>query len=364
MRLAVGQKDMTPGDPISEGPVDLSRVSRYMAIAAIQGNRIVGRIYEPVAENLQELKRVFQEHGAVAYFTRSGDGHIITYGYPSPRQPVHIWVNILLLAATVLTTLFVGTFHAGKNPFQNPADLISGLPFSLGLILILGSHELAHYLTARRFGVDATPPYFLPVPHPMTGTMGAFIKIRSPVPSRSALVRVGVAGPLAGFLVAIPVSVIGLALSQVRPVPPEASLLRLGSPLIFELIGKVLHGTPSPGMDIVLHPLAFAGWLGMFVTALNLLPVGQLDGGHVAYAILGRRYRMFNYFVVAGLLLMGFFWLGWPFWAFLATALGLRHPPPLDDITGLSRADVILAVLALLVMVLSFTPAPFPGSGF
>jgi len=335
-----------------------------MAIAGVTGPRIVGRIYDPVEENLKELKRVFEEHGAIAYFSREGDNHIITYGYPPPRQPVRIWINVLLLVATIFTTLFVGALHAGKNPLTNPVNILSGLPFSLGIILILGSHELAHYLTARHLGVDATPPYFLPVPHPMTGTMGAFIKIRSPVPSRSALIKVGVAGPLAGFVVAIPVTIIGLALSRVRFVPAEAGLLRLGSPLIFELISRIFHGTPPAGSDVVLHPLAFAGWLGMFVTALNLLPVGQLDGGHIAYALLGRRYRVFSYFIIAVLLLMGFFWLGWPFWAFLTTVLGLRHPPPLDDITGLDRTDIILALLALLVLILTFTPAPFPGTGF
>ncbi|MEO0049914.1 MAG: site-2 protease family protein [candidate division WOR-3 bacterium] len=346
---------------IVEQPVDFSEVSRYMAIEAIRGNKIWGRIYEPVIENIDELKRVFARTGAIAFFEKEGDGHIVTYGYAPRTKPVRIWVNIILLMATVLTTLFVGTLHAGKNPLASPLNLLSGIPFSLGIILILGSHELAHYLTARRYGVDATPPYFLPVPHPLTGTMGAFIKIRSPVPTRSALVRVGAAGPLVGFLVAIPVSVLGLALSKVRPIPPDSHLLSLGTPLIFEFISRIFHKVP-PGFDVVLHPLAFAGWLGMFVTALNLLPVGQLDGGHIAYAFLGRRYRFFTIFIIAGLLLMGFFWLGWPFWAFLATAFGLKHPPPLDNITPLTKTDILLAVLALLVMVLSFTPAPFPGA--
>ncbi len=347
-----------------ERPVDFSEVSRYMMIAAIKGNRISGRIYEPVLKNIQELKQLFARTGAIAFFEKEGEGHIVTYGYAPKTKPVRIWVNIILLAATVLTTLFVGTLHAGKNPLTSLLNLLSGIPFSLGIILILGSHELAHYLTARRYGVDATPPYFLPVPHPMTGTMGAFIKIRSPVPTRSALVRVGAAGPLVGFLVAIPVSVIGLALSKVRPIPPDSQFLNLGSPLIFEFISRLLSRVPPPGSDVVLHPLAFAGWLGMFVTALNLLPVGQLDAGHIAYAFLGRRYRFFSIFIIAALLLMGFFWLGWPFWAFLTTALGLKHPPPLDNITPLTKTDIILTFLTLLVLVLSFTPAPFLGAGF
>ncbi len=355
---------MDMNEDVNEGPVDFYALARFMAIESIQGNRIRGRIFEPVNENIENLKQVFARNGAVAFFEKEGDGHVVSYGYLPQNRPVRLWVNILLLVLTIFTTLMVGALHAGKNPFAGPLNLLSGIPFSLGIILILGSHELAHYLTARAYGVDATPPYFLPVPHPMTGTMGAFIRIRSPVPSRSALVRVGVAGPLTGFLVAIPISVVGLALSRVQPVPENAPLLRLGSPLIFELISRLFHRLPGPGFDVVLHPLAFAGWLGMFVTALNLLPVGQLDGGHIAYAILGRRYRLFSFMIIGALLLLGVFWLGWPFWAFLATILGLKHPPPLDNITPLNRTDIILALVALTVFALTFTPAPFPGAGF
>uniref|UniRef100_A0A7C4C9V1 Site-2 protease family protein n=1 Tax=candidate division WOR-3 bacterium TaxID=2052148 RepID=A0A7C4C9V1_UNCW3 len=228
--------------------------------------------------------------------------------------------------------------------------------------MILGSHELAHYLVARRLGVDATLPYFLPIPHPFTGTMGAFIKMRSPVPSRSALVRVGIAGPLAGFAVAIPVSAIGLALSRQVAVGDEP-VLRLGSPLVFELISRLVQGVPEPGFDVMLHPLAFAGWLGMFVTALNLLPVGQLDGGHIVYGVLGRRYRVFRWFVLGAVVLMGLFWPGWWFWALLVIVFGLRHPPPLDDVTRLDRQDRLLVVAAALLLALTLTPVPFPGVG-
>ncbi len=351
-------------ESIGQLPISLNRVARYMMISAVQGNRIFGRIYEPVLENIQALKGVFAESGAVAFFEKKGDEHIISYGYLPPRRPVRVWLNLLLFFATIVTTVVVGTFHAGKDPFQDPRNLLSGIPFSLGIVLILGSHEFAHYLTARRFAVDVSPPYFLPVPHPMTGTMGAFIKIRSPVPSRSALLRVGVAGPLVGFLVAIPVAILGLALSTVREVPPNSQLLSLNSPLIFGLISRIFHGVPPPGSDVFLHPLAFAGWLGMFVTALNLLPLGQLDGGHIAYALLGKSYRLFTYFILGGLVVMGFFWLGWLFWGFLITVLGLKHPPPLDDITPLTKTDIILALCALAVLILTFNPAPFPGAGF
>jgi membrane-associated protease RseP (regulator of RpoE activity) len=218
-------------------------------------------------------------------------------------------------------------------------------------------------VTARRLGVDATLPYFLPVPHPMTGTMGAFIRITSPVPSKGALVRVGVAGPLVGFLVALPVSIIGLALS--RPVAvSNAPGIQLGSPLIFWAISQALHPRLGAGWDLMLHPLAFAGWLGLFVTALNLLPVGQLDGGHIAYAVFGRRWYRWSWVIIGALILLGFFWLGWPFWAVLSLVFGLRHPPPLDDITSLSRTERWLALAGVVLLILTFTPAPFGSVRF
>ncbi|MBM3315882.1 site-2 protease family protein, partial [candidate division WOR-3 bacterium] len=196
-----------------------------------------------------------------------------------------------------------------------------------------------------------------------TGTMGAFIRIRSPVPSRSALVRVGVAGPLVGFLVCLPVTVVGLALSRVE-VLAGREVLPLGTPLLFGLISGLVHGGLAPGTDIMLHPVAFAGWLGMFVTALNLLPVGQLDGGHVVYALLGRHYRTFTLVMLGLLLAGGLLWPGWAFWALLIAVFGLRHPPPLDDVTPLGRADIALALAALAVLALTFVPVPFPATAF
>jgi len=351
-------------DAVTEVGFTLDQLSRYMQIEGITGNRITGRINEPVDENLLALKRVFEEAGAIAYFERTPDGHMITYGYAPPRRKRRLWVNVLLFVLTVGTTLLVGSLNRGGDPFKRPLDLLLlGWPFSVSIILVLGSHELAHFLTARRLGVDATPPYFLPIPHPMTGTMGAFIRIQSPVPTKSALVRVGVSGPMVGFLVALPVSFIGLMLS--KPVAVSASPgIRLGSPLIFWAMSELLHPNLGPGWDLLLHPVAFAGWLGLFVTALNLLPIGQLDGGHVAYAVFGRRWQKLSWAVIAVLALLGFFWLGWPFWAALAIVLGLRHPPPLDDLTPLNKADWRLVAVAVLIIVLTFTPAPFGSVRF
>jgi hypothetical protein len=342
----------------------IDQLSRHMQIQGITGNRITGRIYDPVPENLAALKEVFRQAGNIAYFERTPEGHAVTYGYPPPKRRRRLWVNVLLLVLTIGTTLLVGSINHGGSPFKHPLDLLRfGWPFSLSIILVLGSHELAHFLTARRLGVEATPPYFLPIPHPMTGTMGAFIRIESPVPTKSALVRVGVSGPLVGFLVALPVSFIGLLLS--KPVAVEASQgIQLGSPLIFWLMSELVHPRLGPGTDLMLHPAAFAGWLGLFVTALNLLPIGQLDGGHVAYAVFGRRWQKLSWIVIAALALLGFFWLGWPFWAALVIVLGLRHPPPLDDLTPLNRLDWRLVAAAVLIMVLTFTPAPFGSFRF
>lgn len=341
----------------------IDQLSRFVQIEGITGNRITGRIYDPVPENLAALKEVFKAAGVIAYFERTPDGHAITYGYALPRRKRRLWINALLFVLTIGTTLLVGSLNNGGNPFRHPLELLLGWPFSVSIILVLGSHELAHYLTARRLGVDATLPYFLPVPHPMTGTMGAFIRINSPVPTKSALVRVGISGPLVGFLVALPVCFIGLLLS--KPVEVSASQgMQLGSPLIFWLISELLHRNLGPGKDLLLHPVAFAGWLGLFVTALNLLPIGQLDGGHIAYAVFGRRWTKLSWIVIGALALMGFFWLGWPFWAMLAIVLGLRHPPPLDDLTPLSPADWRLVAVAVLIMVLTLSPAPFGSVRF
>jgi membrane-associated protease RseP (regulator of RpoE activity) len=351
-------------DTDSEGrPFTIDQLGRHMQVVGITGNRIAGRIHDPVQENLASLKELFKAAGVVAYFERSPDGHVITYGYPPPKRKRRRWVNLVLFIATIGTTLLVGAVNRGGNPFRHPLELLLGWPFSASILLVLGSHELAHFFVARRLGVEATPPYFLPVPHPMTGTMGAFIRIESPVPTRSALVRVGVAGPLVGFLIALPVSIIGLALST--PVDVAASKgIQLGSPLIFRFLSELLHPRLGPGKDLLLHPVAFAGWLGLFVTALNLLPVGQLDGGHIAYAVFGRRWQKLGWFVIGALALLGFFWLGWPFWAVLATVLGLRHPPPLDDLTPLSKGDSWLVAAAVLVVVLTFTPTPFGAVRF
>ncbi|MFQ5657627.1 MAG: site-2 protease family protein [Candidatus Methylomirabilales bacterium] len=270
------------------------------------------------------------------------------------------WTQILLFAATVLTTLVAGALPQGVNPFTDPTSLLAGLPFSFSLLSILGVHEMGHYFTARRYGVHVTLPYFIPAPPPMIlGTFGAFIKMKSPIIDRRSLFDIGIAGPLAGLLLAIPISIIGLTMSEIVPTRGEVGL-SLGSPLLFTFVQQVTLGPIPEGMDVLLHPVAFAGWIGFFVTALNLLPIGQLDGGHIAYALLGRQSEKLAFLTAIVLAFLGYyFWPGWYLWAFLAFMLGFKHPPPMNDVTPLDPGRRLLAFGAFILLLALLTPAPF-----
>lgn len=320
-----------------------------------------GRIRPPLKESIEALKRELDSQGYFGIFQRSGDEHIVRYGLKPPHlRPARPWINLILFLTTIATTLLVGSFNRGGNPIRNPADLVLGIPFSFSILLILGTHELGHYFVSRRAGIDATLPYFLPLPHPLIGTLGAVIRIRSLIPNRRALVHLGVAGPLAGFLFAVPITAIGLKLSKVQPLSELEGGIGLGSSLLFTWLSKLFFPQLPPGCDVILHPMAFAGWLGFLVTAMNLMPLGQLDGGHIVYGVLGRYRKPIIIGFLLGLLLLGIFWSGWWFWGMLAALLGLHHPPPQDDITPLSSKEFLLAGIALLIFILSFIPVPFP----
>lgn len=212
----------------------------------------------------------------------------------------------------------------------------------------------------RRYHVDATMPYFLPLPLPPFGTFGAVIKMKGLIPDKRALFDIGATGPIVGLSFSIPAIILGLYLSEVHPVPGDASMyLGLGEPVLFSCIAKLIFGSLPEGMDIYLHPIAFAGWAGLFVTALNLLPIGQLDGGHVIYALLGRRsdivYRIgiFLFCVIAILL-----YPGWMVFAILLLLFGFRHPAPVDELTTLDLKRKVLGIILFIVFFLSFTPVP------
>ena len=280
---------------------------------------------------------------------------------PPPRRiPL---VNALLLGATVVSTAAAGAVWEGRDPISHPAVMLRGLPFALTLITILLVHEAGHYLMCVRHGVNASLPYFVPAPplFPLVGTFGAFIRIRSRFPNRMALFDIGAAGPWAGFVVALIATVVGLSLSTVLPVAPE-SAVELGDSLLKKLLTwLVLDVDPT---RVALHPIALAGWFGLFVTSLNLIPVGQLDGGHVLYAAFGRT-SFVPTLLVAFLFWLGMTgWPGWMLWAFILTALTfIGHPTTNDDPRPLDPARFVSALATLAMFVLTFVPEPLKFIG-
>jgi membrane-associated protease RseP (regulator of RpoE activity) len=270
------------------------------------------------------------------------------------------WVNALLFIATIFTTLLAGALQQGAEVFRHPAELISGIPFSFTLMAILLTHEMGHYLTSRYHGVSATLPYFIPAPS-IIGTFGAFIRMTSPILNKRALLDIGASGPIAGFIVAIIAVAVGLNHSRVVEVSTLEGM-KLGTPLIFSIISNLTIGPVPNDYDVLLHPIAFAGWIGMFVTALNLIPIGQLDGGHVVYAVLGRHHRTLSLLMVPILILLGIFgWPGWFIWAVLPLIFGINHPPVLDSDRPLGRSRQIIGWISLAIFILTFTPTPFMG---
>ena len=305
---------------------------------------------------------------------------------PRPQKPRY-WLHILLFLATVFTTLVVGArmeFNFQNNqpafsmnddalPFfparwvlAEPSRLLLGLPFASTLMLILLAHEMGHYLYCRYYGVYATLPFFIPAPT-LIGTLGAFIRIRSPIRSRAALFDIGIAGPIAGFVVALAVLIFSLPHSKMMAPTAVASDIQLGYPLIFHLAWAVLplakvRGGSASLQGMYFHPTVIAAWVGMFATALNLLPGGQLDGGHIVFALAPRAHKFVSRATILALIPLAIYcWAGWIIWAILLRISGMRHPvvPEWPGITGVRRW---LAVFGLIMLVLTLTPAPFAHS--
>lgn len=227
---------------------------------------------------------------------------------------------------------------------------------------ILLAHEMGHYMMSRRYGIPATLPYFIPFPLSPFGTFGAIIKMKGIIINKNALFDIGIAGPLSGFIVSLPFVVLGIKLSTVQLVVGNMAFFQLGDPLLFKILQKILIGDIPKGFDLVLHPFAYAGWVGLFVTALNLLPVGQLDGGHIIYAVFGNKSKWIFALSIALLALLAIFYNpGWLVLVILLLIFGMRHPEPFDMETGLDGKRKVLAFVILLIFVLSFTPSPFPG---
>jgi len=274
---------------------------------------------------------------------------------PKPRPR---WPNAVLLVLTLLSLLFVGALHEAGMREETDLDVWRGWPYAVSMILILGTHELGHYFAARYHRVSVTLPYFIPAPIGF-GTLGAFIQLREPMRNRKVLFDVGVAGPLAGLVVALPILFIGLATSNIEPLPTEAYMLE-GDSLLYAVAKYAIFGEwlPSGQEDVFINQLAKAGWTGLFITGLNLIPLGQLDGGHVLFTLLGKRaYRL--YYPILGLfLLLSLFNSAWILWTLLLMFLGRAYAVPLDNITQLGRRRRWLGYAAMVIFLLVFVPNP------
>ena len=291
---------------------------------------------------------------------------------PVPRRGRR-WVHLVLFLATVASTTLAGASHyqaftAGYETTVLPQFVLwHGLWYSVTILSILGAHELGHYYACRYYRVDATLPYFLPAPF-LTGTLGAVIRIRQSIPTKPILFDIGVAGPIAGFVVALPALFLGLSLSHVLPLPDDFVGLSLGEPPLFRLAAWMVWGTAPDGYSLNLHPVALAAWFGLLVTALNLFPIGQLDGGHIAYAAFGERSTRVTVVAASAVVLLTFYSSSWIAWAVLTVIMllkfGPRHPRTLDHHIPLDRTRLLVAVGALVMFILCFTPAPIELTDF
>jgi len=291
----------------------------------------------------------------------------------APRRKERWWLHGLLFAMTFLTTTYAGVvFAAGFRPallfrlerapsLLDPRLFREGLVFSLPLLAVLLAHELGHYLVCRHYGIDASPPYFIPFPPQVSlvGTMGAFIRIRAPIRDKRQLFDMAVAGPIAGFAVAVPLLAWGVSHSRVNPSPALAEgTVIFQYPMLVQIFQRLFAGATYTSVDVVEHPVFLAAWFGLFVTALNLLPLGQLDGGHAVYAVFGRFQRVLALPLLALLAVLGLKWPGWWVWVLFTLFTGLRHPPVANEGEPLDERRKLVAAAVLLIFVLCFSPVP------
>lgn len=380
-------------------------VARYLDIEqVVQGGgklpflvRYVGKLRVEPERAHRELNNAFKAQRGMVLFLEENGQHVVQL-VPRPTRPrrSNPWINLGFFALTVLSVVFTGMQYGleGEMPTSLQGWLAivgSGVPYAVALLSILLAHEFGHYLAARHHKTEVTLPYFLPLPAPLSpfGTLGAFIQLKEPPRNKKVLFDIGVAGPLAGLVVAVPVLLIGLSLSHLDTLPAFVaagdafslegnSILYLVSkfmvfrqwlpmPETYGGLSPVLYwlryiftGLPTPlgGTDVFLHPVAWAGWAGLLVTSLNLVPAGQLDGGHILYSLLGKRVRMLWPFVIGVLALLGLFYSGWWLWVFLILFMGRTSAEPLDQITPLDGGRKALAIFGILIFLLVFTPIP------
>ena len=309
----------------------------------------------------EELRKEMAAKGFIPILEYQGGEYQISVVRKPPAVTRRPWINLVLLVITAGTTILAGAFLWAGYSFSDSLMtvdnfLYGSLFFALPLLTILGVHELSHYMMSKRYGVDASLPYFIPSIPPL-GTFGAFISMRDPMPNKKALVDIGFAGPLGGLLVTIPVAIIGLILNaQGIPHPgiPPGGETAISNPLFYQLMAYII---PSPE-GVYIHPTAFAAWVGFFVTAINLLPAGQLDGGHIARGLLGDKAMYLSIGTIMVLFVLGIFYSGWFLFAILIVFLGVRHPAPLNDVSRLDVKRTGVGVVALILLVGCFVLVP------
>jgi len=379
-----------------DSPAGLSNTDRLrrqlddlMAVERVEVRRrpeevvaFYGRLYDTPDAVFDPLSERFAALGYTAMLSevREGVHQVLAVRGVARHRAARPLVNLVLFVATILTTMFAGLSPA-VDP-GNPLWYLSGLPFAVTLMAILLAHELAHYFVARRYGSPVSLPYFVPMPLSILGTMGAVILQQAPMRDRKALFDIGIAGPLAGLIVALPLLIVGLLFTQVgRPsdfldVQQTGEVYQEGNSILYLAAKYVVKGRILPdenGEDVWLSlpespggPVVFAAWAGLLVTALNLLPIGQLDGGHVAYALLGRRAWTLAHVTIGLLGALGVYLalinnpaaLTWIIWAGLGLLLGPRHPPPLNDASRLGRGRVALGIILAVIFIVTFVPVP------
>ncbi|MFP3300124.1 MAG: site-2 protease family protein [Thermoplasmatales archaeon] len=340
-------------------------VSKYFTVSGerrIQPGFFEFDVFLPpnLESNFKSLYREIKEIGYIPFLSKNvkeGSSYLLTVIQRNYKKGLRIWINIILLIATLITTIYVGTVYLYAGYFGltkvTPIDYLYGFVyFSLPLMVILGSHELGHYFTARRNNVAASLPFFIPAPPPF-GTMGAFISLRDPIPDRKTLIKIGAAGPIVGFIMSIIIGIIGAYLGQVQK-PVNVTNSQVEYEIMLPFIYSIL---PFLNAHYV-HPVAFAAWIGFLVTAINLFPVGQLDGGHISRGLLGEKSKYLSYTFLMLLILLGLFNISWIFFAVIVIILGLNHPPPLNDISKPSYKELTIGAIAILLIAVSFSPQP------
>jgi len=362
--------------------------------------RYLGRLTRDSIEAYDYLAETLQDRDITPLFRVEEGQHaiILLKGVNRPK-PSNPWVNLLMFLLTLISVALVGAMNALEGPLPANVEhgglatfflylftrIWQGWPFAASLLAILLAHEFGHYFAGRIHKTPVTLPYFIPFPFPPFGTLGAFIQLKAAPKNKRVLLDIGVAGPLAGFVVAIPILFLGLSLSRIEPIPFNTALQMEGNSILYLLAKYIVFGEwlPAPfsygdtspllywiryfftgrplplgGRDVFLHPVALAGWGGLLVTALNLIPAGQLDGGHLIFVLLGRKARRLLPYILVALFGLGFIWQGWWLWALIISFLGRAYAEPLDQITQLDSRRRLIAILGLVIFFLVFTPVP------